>query len=146
MARRKKVLAVRTKYSEIKVHKDMLTYITSKITTGSTSILFKDPHITTLFYGLGTTAKIALLDAIDVYIDSPIEANRLIVEAKMALAIIWLDSYTDQVENIANDPFNCTTRGEAAANIELAGLTAQKISLTKKTKPQTPTFTAKIIG
>ncbi len=146
MYRIKKVLVKRTEYVEIKVHAELLECIRDCISKGILAALFMDPHILALFYTEGTDAADALYDAIEVYKKAPITANLEIVEAKMALVIIWLDSYADQVETISNAPANRTTREEAAANILGSNLTPQKLKSTDKGIPADPSFTVKNIG
>ncbi len=145
MARIKKVLVLRD-YVEITNHQELLDFINQCISKGLLAALFMNPNILTAFYTSGSTAAAALLLAINNYKASPIKANLDIVEAKMALVVIWLDSYSDQVETISNAPANRTTREEAGANIELAGLQHQALTATKKGTPVTPTFTAKNTG
>jgi len=142
MARIKKALVKRSDYSAIVVHADLLAYIAACIATGSVATMFMNPHITTLFYGAGTTAKTALFDAMEVYKASPTTPNLETVQDKMILVIIWLDGFSDQVETISNDPANRTSREEAVTNITHSYLTPQSIVRVPKTKPLKPTFTA----
>ncbi len=146
MARLKKVLVRRTDYAEIKNHEELWDFITECVAKGLVAALFMNPNILTAYYTSGTTAANALLAAINVYKAAPTTANLEIVEAKMALVVIWLDGYSDQVETISNAPANRTTRDEAAANILISGLQYQALTLTKKGTPVTPTFTAKNTG
>ena len=116
------------------------------INKGTVASLFMNPHIPTAFYGAGTGLKINLSNAIDAHTEVPIKANMDIVIAKMALVVVWLDSYTNQVETISNDPDNRTTRQEAATNIALSGLNPQKITKSSKGTPAIPTFTVTDAG
>ncbi|MEI6817447.1 MAG: hypothetical protein WCL14_12615 [Bacteroidota bacterium] len=146
MARIKKVLTRRTEYTKITIPGDLLLYIIACIAAGIESTLFQNPKILTAYYTAGTAAKTALSDAIDNYTLFPIKANMDIVLDKMALVIIWLDGYSDQVETISNLPANRTTREEAATNITISHLSPQKLVSSSKGDPDTPVFTAKNNG
>jgi len=146
MATLKKVKVKRTDYSKITNGIDMWTYIDNAINTGSAAILFKDPNILAAFYALGIAARLALKTAMDVHEAAPTKGNLKIVKAKMALVVIWLNGYADQVETISNSDTNRTTREEAAANILLAKLNYQQLTNGSKGKPGVVSFTVKKIG
>ena len=146
MATLKKVITLRGKYRQIFNGSRMVTYLGNCIAAGSVAPLFLDPHILAAFYASGTTAKTAISTAITNHEAAPTVANANIVKDKVALAKIWLDSYADQVEVIANLPINCTTRAEAATNISISFLTPQKIVFSAKGAPDKPELVAKNIG
>ena len=126
--------------------KTLRDYIKGCIDKGSVADLFKDPKILTAFYASGTLAYEALRDAIIAHTNSPSVDNENIMKDKMALAVLWLRSYASQVQVISNASTNCTTREEAATNIGLSYLTAQKLDSTSKGKPETAAIMAKYLG
>src|SRR5665213_2235494 len=126
--------------------KTLRDYIKNCIDKGSAADLFKDPKITTAFYALGTTAYTALRDAITAHDENNSTDNENIVKDKMALAVLWLRGYATQVQAISNLPLNCTTREEAATNIGLSNLTAQKLTSSSKGDPETAVITATYLG
>ena len=113
---------------------------------GMAAPMYENPHILTAFYTAGNFAYDALALAISNHEEVPTDDNELIVKAKMALAVIWLRSYANQVFLIANDSTNCTTRDEAVININASGLTAQKLTQTKKVKPEKLVLLGKNLG
>jgi len=144
MALLKLVTVIITIFTRETNHFKLRDYIKNCIATGSIADLFKDPKILAAFYAAGTFAYNALKGAIDVWELDQTEDNLKIVKDKMALAVIWLRGYASQVQVIANDPANCTTREEAATNIALSFLKAQKLTKTKKGNPDSPAFSASI--
>jgi hypothetical protein len=124
-----------TEFTLITNSKDLLEYANNAWDEGSESTMFGDPKITTAFYASGTAAIGALELAQTNHKDAPTVTNQNIVDDKMALLVIWLTSYSNQVVVIANAPTNCTTREEAATNIGIAGLTAEKLTKTAKEAP-----------
>jgi hypothetical protein len=142
----KKVKVKRTVYSRITDAGVMLKYIDDAMGMGSVAPLFKDPNILAAFYALGTAARGALKTAMDAYNLTNTKGYHDVVLAKMALVVIWLNGYADQVETISNSDTARTTREEAAANIKLSFLTPQKLANTSKGKPETPSFTCKKSG
>lgn len=113
---------------------------------GSDSVLFGVPHISLIDYAEGTFAIEALDEAIDTHEDAPIPNNLLIVKAKMALLVLWLLDYANQVVIIANADTNCTTRLEAATNIGLSGLNYQKLVKTTTGNPIQVALTGGNVG
>jgi len=113
---------------------------------GSGSVLFEDPHITMVFYAEGTFAIEELEESMDIHEDAPIPNNLLIVKGKMALLVLWLIDYAGQVVVIANADANCTTREEAATNIGISGLTAQKLGKTTAKIPIQVALTGGNVG
>jgi len=146
MAGIKKAKVKRTIYSKITDSLVMWKFIDNCITTGGLAALFKDPNILAAFYALGVAARGALKTAMDAYVAAPTKGNHDVVLAKMALVIIWLDGYSDQVETISNTDTNRTTYEEAVANIKISYLTPQKPTGGKKGKPDKVTFTIKELG
>jgi hypothetical protein len=146
MATLKKVKVKRTDYSKIKNGADMWTYIDNAINTGTVAALFKDPNILAAFYALGIAARGALKAAMDAWVLAPTIGNMGVIRAKMALVVIWLNGYADQVETISNSDTNRTTVEEAAANILLAKLNYQQLTSGSKGKPAVVSFTIKKSG
>ena len=124
-------------------HNKLKALITAFLAAGKGALLFKDPHILAAFYLLGDAALAALALAITDYENSTNGGSIETVRAKMALVVIWIDSYADQAEVIANDPANRSTQEEAIANLGLAGLPTQKAAAATKGKPAKSEFTAK---
>ncbi|MEI6816459.1 MAG: hypothetical protein WCL14_07590 [Bacteroidota bacterium] len=121
-------------------------YVEDCVSTGSAATLFKDPHITTVFYTSLTNAAIAIQTAIDICTLAPTKGNKKAIKDAMAAAKLLLVSYANQVVVIANLPINAPTREVAATNIAQSHLTPQKLSSSKKGNPAKPKFTAKNIG
>ena len=119
-------------------------YLWDCLTMGMAAVLFENPHILTAFYTAGNDAYDALALAISNWETSPTTNNKNIVKDKMKLVVIWLRGYASQVQTIANDTTNTTTREEARTNIGLSFLTAQELTPAKKGNPATPEFTASI--
>ena len=132
MAVIKKGKVKRTKYRNIKNHNVLKGLMTDYLAAGKAALLFKDPHILAAFYILGDAALLALSTAITDYNNSTNGGNIDTVRDKMALVVIWMDSYADQAEVIANDPLNRTTQAEAITNLGLAGLPTQKAAALPK--------------
>ena len=135
MAAIKKGKVKRTIYREERNHNVLKGLMTNYLAAGKAALLFKDPHILAAFYILGDAALLALSTAITDYNNSTNGGNIDTVRDKMALVVIWMDSYADQAEVIANDPLNRTTQAEAITNLGLAGLPTQKAAGTTKGKP-----------
>jgi hypothetical protein len=135
-----------TKLIDGREGRELADYLWGCLTDGMASVLYENPHILTAFYTAGNSAYDALALAITNHQEVPTEDNELIVKAKMALAIIWLRSYANQVYLIANDSTNCTTREEAVININASGLVAQKLTQTKKVKPAKLILLGKNLG
>ena len=145
MAVIKKGLVKRSGYRKNTNHNALDLLITDCIAAGSIATLFKDPHILAAFYIAGGLTKTALSTAISDYNNSTNGGSIDTVRAKMALVVIWLDSYADQVEVIANDTANRTTQEEAVANIGISHLTAQKIAKASKGRPLKPNIIGEYI-
>ena len=146
MATLKLVMVLITVFTEETDAKTLRDYIKNCYDKGTVATLFKDPNITAAFYALGLIAYEALRDAITAHDLNQSEDNENIMKDKMALAVLWLRSYASQVQVISNLPANCTTREEAATNIGLSYLTAQKLSSSTKGQPETAVITAKYLG
>ncbi len=131
----------RSGYREETNHGKIVALISKCLAAGRGAVLYKDPNISALFYSDGDDAKEALEKAMSDYKNRTNGGSILNIENKMALVVIWVDSYADQVEVIANDPANRTTQQEAVANIGLAGLPAQKMGKNTKGKPAKPVLT-----
>ncbi len=117
-------------------------YVEDCVSTGSAATLFKDPHITTVFYASLTNAAIAIQSAIDICTLAPTKGNKKAIKDAMAAAKLLLVSYANQVVVIANLPINAPTREVAATNIAQSHLTSQKLASSKKGNPAKPKFTA----
>src|ERR1035441_9610310 len=141
MAVIKKGKVKRSGYRDERNSGKLVSLIAKCMAAGKGAVLYKDPHILALFYSDGNDAKEALETAKSDYKNRTNGGSILIIEGKMALVVIWIDSYADQVEVIANDPANRTTQEEAVANIGLSGLPAQKIGKNTKGKPAQPVLT-----
>ena len=135
-----------TVYNTIVKASKLRQYIIDCVATGEASVLYVVPNITAIFYLAGTNAAAAIQTSITNYNAAPTKANRNIMKDKMALGVIWLDSYAAYVAGIANLPANCTTREEAATNISTSFLTPQKITASTAGAPEIPAFTAVNIG
>ena len=146
MANLKPVSPKMTAFSEMTNSEKLQNYLDNCITKGSAEPMFEDPHISNTFYGEGTDISDALKLARKNYKDAPIESNLLIKDDKMSLAKLWLKDYASKVMPIANDPMNCTTREEAATNITLSGLMAQKLGRSAASPPETPVLIGLNIG
>src|ERR1035437_4468546 len=146
MAILKMVKVKRTAYSKITDPVKLNKYLNDAMSYGNAAVLFKDPAILAAFYALGIVAYGALATAMTVYANAPTKGNLDVVQAKMALVVIWLNGYADKVEIISNADANRTTREEAFANIQLSFLTPQKLANATKGKPASPTFTCKKSG
>jgi len=146
MSNIRKVAVKRTIYTRIKRASVLKKYIIDCMANGMSWALFMDPHILAAFYASGLIAQTALNDAINAYTLSPTKGKMEIVKAKMALVVIWLNGYADQVEVISNADANRTTREEAGANISNSFLTHQVIVAEKKGNPDMPVITAMNTG
>lgn len=136
----------RTIYSDITDGATMRQYVLDRISNSASSLLYGVPAIATGVYTAGTAVAAAIQTAITNYGLNETKVNFDIIKAKIALAIIWLDSLTMLVEPIANNPLNCSTREEAAINIEIAGFKAEKLIAGSKGVPDTALFTAEYVG
>lgn len=141
-----RLLVKRMKFTRIRDASKFNQYLTYCVEKGSGSILYQDPNIAEAFYDDGTDLIAAIKLAIDNYVKSPKKANLLIRRNKVLLGKIWLNSYADQVEKIANDDANRTTLQEAAANISGSFLTPRKIGKIRKVKPEQPELFGKYVG
>jgi hypothetical protein len=128
-------LVYRSGYREERNHEIVKALITKLIAAGLGQLLFQNPAILTAFYTAGNGALAALTLAINDFNNHTNGGSIETIEAKMALVVIWIDSYADQVEVISNADANRTTQLEAKANIVLSGLPTQKIGKTTKGKP-----------
>src|SRR5665213_2349613 len=146
MANVKKAKVKRTVYSNITNSLVLWKYIGSCLSNGTTQALFKDPNILAAFYLLGTNAQGALKAAMDAHVIAHTKGNNDVILAKMALVVVWLDGYSDQVETISNADTNRTTYEEAVANIKLSYLTPQKPNTSSKGKPDKVEFIIKELG
>ncbi len=142
----KKVNGNSTEYSLITDPAEMRQYVIDRGNAASSSTLYGTPAIAASVYTAGTSAATAIQTAITAHTAAPTLANKDIVKAKMALGVLWLDSLLALVVPIANSPTNCTTREEAAVNIEIAGFTAEKLNKNSKGKPDMALFTATYVG
>jgi hypothetical protein len=133
----------RTTYRKETNHSTLKGLITAYLAAGKGALLFKDPHILAAFYLLGDAALSALSLAITDYENKTNGGSILTIEDKMALVVIWIDSYADQAEVIANDPANRSTQAEAITNLNNAGLPTQKAASATKGKPAISEVTAK---
>src|ERR1035441_3366968 len=140
------IKAIRTKYRTIKNGKVMRDLINETIRIASIAPLYIDPNITTVFYDEGTADAGAINTAILVWQGNRTTANNNVIKDKVALGVIWMDSFADKVEVIANADVNRTTEEEASTNIQLANLTPEKLTQTKKDTPVTPVISAKNVG
>ncbi|MEI6815015.1 MAG: hypothetical protein WCL14_00285 [Bacteroidota bacterium] len=140
------VLAKRTAYTRITNAATLRQYVINCVSYGTASTLFAVPSILATVYAAGTSASVAIQTAITNHDNAPTKANLKIIEDKMALAVLWLDSYVALVVTIANLSTNCTTRAEAATNIATSYLTPQNIVAAKKGKPNKPIFVVKNTG
>src|ERR1017187_217238 len=138
MALLKLVAVVISIFTQEKNGPKLRDYLWNCLTDGMASILFSDPHILAAFYAAGNTAYEALALAITNFETNNSSGNRRIMNAKMALAIIWLRSYATQVQIISNLPANVVTRQDAADNITTSFLTPQKLVKTSKGDPEVP--------
>ena len=139
----KDVLPKRTVYSGETNSKTLKKYMDDCVTTGSVAPLFKDPNISSVFYGQITDGATAIKTAQDAYTLAPTKGNTKVIKAKMVLGVKLLDSYSAKVAVISNSDSNRTTREEAQANVLLSFLTPQKLAKATKGKPESPTFTCK---
>ncbi len=146
MAVIKKAKVKRSDYREEQSAKVLLALISQVLAAGMIATLFKDPAILAAYYASGVAAKMALDEAINDFKNKNHGGSIETIEAKMALVVIWLDGYADQVEVISNDPANRTTEEEAVTNIGKSGLTAQKIGKNTKGEPIQPEITGKYTG
>jgi hypothetical protein len=146
MATLKLVLVLITKFTSERDQDKLKDYIWNCLLLGMAAPLYESPAILAAFYASGNDAYDALALANSNYDANVTPENLKIVKAKMALVVLWLRSYASQVQVIANLPANCTTREEAAINIGLSYLTAQKLTASKKGTPQIPSLTGKNIG
>jgi hypothetical protein len=142
----KNVLAKRGVFTKLKKAVDVRKYVNDCVNTGSDDTLYAPPAISTVFYGLGTTAGVDLKTAEDALEAAPTDANKTNVKNKIVLVKNWLEDYSDKVEVIANDPANRTTREEAKANIQYSFLTSQKLASESKGTPKTPLVSAGTVG
>ncbi len=146
MAVIKKAKVKRSTYRDETSSKVLLALIAQVLAAGMIATLFKDPAILAAYYASGVSAKMALDEAINDLKNKTHGGSIETIEAKMALVVIWLDGYADQVEVISNDPANRTTQEEAVTNIGKSGLTAQKIGKNTKGEPIQPEITGKYTG
>ncbi len=134
----KSVLAKRMIFTRINVPIKINTYIFACIRIGSESYLYCNPYITTTFYIEGMAAANALKTAISKYNLNPTKKNLKIIKSKIVKVKIWLNSYADKVEVIANDDANRDTPAEASINIAHSFLTSRKLLKNRKGKAPKP--------
>ncbi len=142
----RKVLVLRSEFTKIKIPSKLATFMLEAIRKGTTNSMFQDPNISNDFYDIGLSAHAYLLSCIDNCKKRPIKANKLILVNAAEAGKKWINAFADQVEAIANDDDNRTTRQEAAANIYQANLTARKLGQNAKGKPDQPIFIGKQTG
>lgn len=133
-------------YTRIYVATVIMQYILDCVNTGSDSALYGSPNISLAFYNQGRAAANAIQTAMTNYSLRPTKANGKTIKNKIVKGKIWLDSYADKVEIIANDDANRNTISEAATNINHSFLTSRKLIKNKKGKATTPRLTWKRIG
>jgi len=141
----KKVGVLRSDYTKIKDPLDFNQKIVDCIRIGSKCLLYKDPNISDAFYELGTKIQDALYKAIIKRKNMPNRRNYSSMLNCRTRGIKWMYSYSDKVEEIANDEANCTTRSEAATNILQANLKHKKLAQGRKGNPPTPEIKGKNI-
>ena len=135
-----------TVFTTIEKPADLGEYIVDCVEMGSNSDLYSDPSITAVFYGKGTDCGANIQFAITAEKQSPTEGNKLAVTNQMALGVLWLKSYSSQVEVLANLPANRTTREQAAENITHSFLSYQQLETVPKGDPESPVFTVESLG
>jgi hypothetical protein len=118
-------------------------YLWNCLTDGMASVLFASPAVLAAFYTAGNDAYDALALAITNYELNDSNRNLRIVKAKMALAVLWLRDYANQVQVIANLPVNVVVRQDAADNISTSFLTPQKLAQSSKGAPEVPVLSGK---
>ena len=141
-----RLLVKRMKFSRIRDAAKLRQYLIYCVEWGSKNILYEDPIIATSFYQEGIDLIADLKCAIDNYVNAPLKANLLIRRNLVLRCKIWLNSYADKVETIANDDANRTTVQEAGSNISASFLSHRKIGKTSKRKPEQPELFAKFFG
>jgi hypothetical protein len=137
---------ITTDYSLIKEGSVMKQYVNNRVAAGRASVIYAVPHILDAYYTDGTDAARAIQDAIDAWVLAPTHGNLNTIHDKVALACKWLDGLVELVIPIANAEANATTREEASTNIDIIGLTPEKLTQSSKGTPETTTFTADYVG
>ena len=138
----KTMLVKRMVYTRIYVASVIMQYIMNCANTGADSDLYGSPNISMAFFNQGIAAGNAIQTAMTLYTLKPTKGNRKNVKNKIVKGKIWVNSYADKVEIIANDDANRNTISEAATNIAFSFLTSRKLVKNKKSKAPTP----KIVG
>src|ERR1700722_15891194 len=134
----KDVLVYRTIYKEETNAGILKEYIYSCKGMGSVAALYKNTAIPTLFYTSMQEAGDAIGAAVSVWELAPTKGNLGLVHLSMEDGVVVMDSYADQVEVIANNPSNRSSREGASVNIDLSFLTPYKLDASPKGKPDQP--------
>ena len=135
-----------TVFSDIKVPADLKQYMVNCVEKGSNAVLYADPAITASFYSKGTDAGDDIQTAIDAEKLNASDDNKLAVTNAMAAGVLWLKSYSSQVELIANLSVNRSTRDQAAENILRSYLSYKQLAFEKRGTPNVLVFTVDVIG
>lgn len=137
------VLVYRSIYKDETNPGTLKEYIYAAKAMGSAAVLYENPNILTAEYTAMKNAADAIGAAQDVHHLAPTKGNLGLIKLRMDDGVGALDSYADNVEGIANDPLNRSSREGAFVNIQLSYLTPYQLDFAFKGNPDQPILTGK---